>query len=124
MLVDCLVAVVVSVLESFFDIEHRERILSLQVQDPCVCVEIGRVVRFLLNGSLAHLLGFLQVSAVDGQCPSVVVEDAEVVRRQLKRLFECGVCLFVVFLLAEQERVGGQDLQPQDRFVCMEQGVL
>ena len=51
------------VLKRFADIESRQRVLSLQVENPSVGIEKRGVLGLLADGLLAHLLRFAQITA-------------------------------------------------------------
>ena len=73
---DCFL--VLGMQEGAIQVELRQVVLSFEVQNPSVRVEIDSIVRVLANGYFAHPFRFLQVAFMGGEVISVVVQDAYV----------------------------------------------
>ena len=72
--------------------------LALKEQNPSESVEIGGIVRFSLNGLLAHIVCFLEILALNAEVICIVVQHIDIVWIYLQCLFISLICLFGIAL--------------------------
>ena len=109
------------------DVDARLGIITLFEKNPSVGVEIGGVLRFGLYGTIAHLLGSVQVATLQRKVVGIVIEHADVVRMVLQGLIIGLVGLFVSSLSMTGIAYDGVEVTHHllgALFVDMQQGLL
>ena len=76
-------------------------VASFHEKNPCVGVEVGRVVRFGGHCFVAHLLGFVKVAVEFAEIISVVVQTRDIVFLPLQAAVVCRESLFGLAFLIE-----------------------
>ena len=71
-----------SMLEERFGLQR----LALQIQYPSEGIQICGVIRLSLDGSLAHIISFLQALALHAEVISIIIKDIDIVRIDLQSL--------------------------------------
>ena len=109
------------------DVDARLGIVTLFEKNPSVGVEIGGVLRFSLYGTIAHLLGSVQVTTLQREVVGIVIEHADVVGMVLQSLIVSLVGLFVSSLSMTGIPYDGVEVTHHllgALFVDMQQGLL
>ena len=86
-------------LQGAFDVDLGQGVVALYEEYPCVCVQIGRIVRFELDALGAHAFRLFQVFFIQGKEIRVVIEDNDVVVVVFQCLVVSLVCLVHLFHL-------------------------